>query len=188
MGAWEYQRNSGAVRQAASSLVELDPEAAVLIGTQDAVASTIKPVSRDIRPVFMTVSFVGGTALAKTVESHGRGVYVTQVVPFPEDAILPVVADYHAAPARYDPSEEPGFVSLEGYLAGRLAIFGLEACGRELSRECFMDSLNTTGVIDLDGFQLGYGPDDNQGSDAVFLTMIGLDGEYEPVDALRAGS
>ena len=188
VGAWDYQRNSGVVRQAASSLVEVDPEAVVLIGTQDAVDSTTKLVSRDIRPVFMTVSFVGGTALAKAVEGHGRGVYVTRVVPFPEDASLPVVADYHAALARYDPSEEPGFVSLEGYLAGRLAIFGLEACGRELSRECFMDSLNTTGVIDLDGFQLKFGPNDNQGSDSVFLTVVGADGEYEPVDALRAGS
>ncbi len=88
VGAWDYQRNSGVVRQAASSLVEVDPEAVVLIGTQDAVASTIKLVIRDIRPVFMTVSFVGGTALAKAVEGHGRGVYVTQVVPFPEDASM----------------------------------------------------------------------------------------------------
>ncbi len=93
-----------------------------------------------------------------------------------------MVADYHAALARYDPNEEPGFVSLEGYLAGRLAIFGLEACGRELSRECFMDSLNTTGVIDLDGFQLKFGPNDNQGSDSVFLTVVGTDGEYRQVD------
>ena len=138
----------------------------------------------DFSPYLPLSAFVGGTALAKAVEGHGRGVYVTQVVPFPEDASMPVVADYQAALARYDPNEKPGFVSLEGYLAGRLAIFGLEACGRELSRECFMDSLSTTGVIDLDGFQLKFGPNDNQGSDSVFLTVVGADGEYRQVDRL----
>ncbi|MCY4414696.1 MAG: ABC transporter substrate-binding protein, partial [Chloroflexi bacterium] len=129
----------------------------------------------------------GGEALAQTLGEEGNGVYVTQVVPYPTDAGTPVVARYHAALSSYDAEAEPGFVSLEGYLAGRLAISGLEACGRELSRECFMDALRVSDVIDIDGFQLRYGPDDNQGSDAVFLTVIGPGGEYEPVDALRAG-
>ena len=186
--SWDYERNSGTNIRAINDIVAANPEAIIMIGTQDAVATTIKLVNRDILPVFMTVSFVGGEALAQTLGEEGNGVYVTQVVPYPTDAGTPVVARYHAALSSYDAEAEPGFVSLEGYLAGRLAISGLETCGRELSRECFMDALRVSDVIDIDGFQLRYGPDDNQGSDAVFLTMIGLDGEYEPVDALRAGS
>ena len=187
VGAWHYERNTGAVIEATLSIIEANPEAVIMIGTQDAVATTIKLVNRDIRPVFVTISFVGGNALAKSLEEEGEGVYATQVVPFPEDGSIPVVARYHAALANYSPEAEPGFVSLEGYLAGRLAIFGLEACGPELSRQCFINALHTSDVIDIDGFQLKYGPNDNQGSDSVFLTVIGPDGKYRQANKLSAG-
>jgi hypothetical protein len=70
---------------------------------------------------------------------------------------------------------------LEGYLAGRLAIAGLDSCGREVDRQCFLDGLLQAEAIDLDGFQLQFGEQDNQGSDAVFLTVIGQDGRYQPM-------
>ena len=184
IGAWSYQRNSGAVRRAASSLVESDPEAVVMIGTQDAVATTTELVRQDIDPVMLTVSFVGGEVLAKALGPEGQGIYVTQVVPFPEDASIPLIARYGAALAEYAPQAEPGFVSLEGYLAGRLAVYGLEECGREPSRECLLETLHNPAVIDIDGFRLEFGDGDNQGSDEVFLTVIGPDGEYRQVEKL----
>ena len=112
---------------------------------------------------------------------------MTQVVPQPEDDSIPVVSRYHAARFDYDARAEPGFVSLEGYLAGRLAIAGLEACGRELSRDCFVKALHTPEPIDIDGMNLKFGPRDNQGSDEVFLTVIGADGKYHQVDGLTNG-
>ena len=68
-------------------------------------------------------------------------------------------------------------------MAGRLAVAGLEACGPALSRECFLRALHAE-AIDIDGFQLRYGPADNQGSDSVFLTVIGTDGKYRQIDEL----
>ena len=38
--------------------------------------------------------------------------------------------------------------------------------------------------MEIDGFELKYGPNDNQGSDSVFLTVIGEDGKYRQVDKL----
>ena len=111
--------------------------------------------------------------------------YVTQVVPHPDDENIPVVARYQRALSEYDPQAEPGFVSLEGYLAGRLAVAGLKACGPDLSRACLLQSVRNAGAIVIDGIQLEYGPDDNQGSDAVFLTVIGADGKYHGVENLR---
>ena len=80
----------------------------------------------------------------------------------------------------------PGFVSLEGYLAGRLAIAGLDGCGREITRSCFLDALRSSDTIDIDGFELRYGDGDNQGSDAVFLTAISDEGTFRPIDTLQA--
>ena len=79
--------------------------------------------------LFLNVSFVGSNALAQELGADGVGVLVTQVVPFPEDDSLAVVAAYQRALAAYAPDATPGFVSFEGYLAGRLAIAGLEQCG-----------------------------------------------------------
>ena len=98
-----------------------------------------------------------------------------------------MVVRYHAALSDYDARAEPGFVSLEGYLAGRLAIAGLRACGRELSRECFIRALYADEPIDIDGIQLKFGPQDNQGSDAVFLTVMEADGDYRQVERLEGG-
>ena len=183
--SWSYPRNTIAVKAATLRIAEADPEAVIMIGAYAPVARAIKLLRRDVDPIFMTVSFVGSNALAKELAEETERVYVTQVVPLPDDDTIPVVARYHAALSNYDVDAEPGFVSLEGYLAGRLAIAGLEACGPALSRECFLNALREASTIDIDGIHLQYGPDDNQGSDTVFLTSIGADGEHEQVGHLR---
>ena len=129
VGSGHYERNTEAVQRAVFHIVEAEPEAVIMIGAYAPVAKTILEVRRDIDPVFMAISFVGGKALADRLGPAGEGVFVSQVVPFPEDSDLPVIARYSAALTAHDPNAAPGFVSLEGYLAGRLAIFGLTACG-----------------------------------------------------------
>ena len=185
---WHYPRNTIAVKAATLKIAESEPEAVIMIGAYAPVARAIELLRRDVDPIFMAVSFVGSSALAGELGDETEGVYVTQVVPLPYDANIPVVARYHAALTEYDPEVEPGFISLEGYLAGRLAVAGLEACGRELSRQCFLNALRDADAIDIDGIRLKYGPGDNQGSDAVFLTAIGADGQYRQIENLGGDS
>ena len=86
----------------------------------------------------MTISFVGSNALAKELGRAGAGVFVTQVVPFPTDNIPRVGIAYRRALAAHMPEATPGFVSYEGYLAGRLAIAALARCGKEVDRTRFL--------------------------------------------------
>ena len=58
----------------------------------------------------------------------------------------------------------------------------MNACGQNVTRTCFLNAVQAAGPIDLDGFNLMFGPMDNQGSDAVFLTQIGPDGNYQVVE------
>ena len=181
-----YPRNTTAVKTALLDLRRGDPEAVILVGAYEPVAALISWAHQiGMDPVFMTISFVGTNALAQELGSGGAGVYITQVVPSPMDDTIPIVATYRNALSAYDPEAVPGFVSFEGYLAGRLAIAGLKGCGREVDRDCFLESLRGADVIDIDGFQLRYGRGDNQGSDTVFLTVIGEDGLVYPVTSLR---
>ncbi len=209
-----YPRNTTAVKAALLDLREGNPDAVILVGAYKPIATLIA-WARDIGmdPIFMTVSFVGSNALAGELGPDGAGVFVTQVVPFPTDGSPPVVVTrntlavpsltlqplqtsdnppivdaYLNALSDFAPAAVPGFVSLEGYLAGRLAVTGLEACGQEVDRTCFLNSLlgiDQAVSIDLDGFSLNYASGDNQGSDAIFLTVIGQDGNFHPVDTLR---
>ncbi len=181
-----YPRNTTAVKTALLDLRQGDPEAVIMIGAYEPVARLILWARRTgMDAVFMTVSFVGSNALAQELGPDGAGVLVTQVVPFPEDDTLPVILSYLDALASHDPEAEPGFVSLEGYLAGRMVIAALQECGEEVDRSCLLDQLIDRGDFDIDGFKLRFGEGDNQGSDEVFLTVIGSDGNYHPVHTLH---
>ena len=191
-----YTRNTTAVRRAVLDINQGNPEAVIIIGAYKPVAALIAWARQSgLDAVFMTVSFVGSNALAeefKTLGSDGAGVFVTQVVPFPTGDAYPVGAKYRRALTAYAESVgesgvKPGFVSFEGYLAGRLAIYGVEKCGPQVDRNCFMDALLSSEDFEIDGFPLGYALDDNQGSDSVFLTFINRTGGYQPTHSLRDG-
>ena len=180
-----YPRNTKAIKTALLDLQQGEPDAVIMIGAYEPVAHLISWARHtNFNPEFMTVSFVGSNALARELGEYGEGVYVTQVVPFPWDDSLPIVADYHNALQSFAPDEEPGFVSLEGYIAGRFVIEVVDRCGRDIDRECFLQNLRNGDIFNLGDFELEFGPDDSQGSNQVFLTVIGADGSYQPIDVM----
>ncbi len=176
-GEGTYVRNTVAVKRALLNLRSNSPQAVIIIGAYGAAAEFILWARKiGMQAVFVNISFVGSNALLNALGRGGDGVVVTQVVPFPRDTDLPAVARYQEAIRRIDGSAQPGFVSLEGYLAGRLVVEALRASadpgGAPPTREAFLQTLEDAGPIDLDGFTVQYGPADNQGSDEVFLTII----------------
>ncbi|SHF50778.1 amino acid/amide ABC transporter substrate-binding protein, HAAT family [Loktanella atrilutea] len=177
-----YTRNTVAVKSALLDIRKAAPEAVVMVGAYKPIAEFIRlSKSLNFDPTFVNISFVGSDALAAELGPDGAGVIISQVVPFPWDASLKVVADYHAAIAAVDPAAQPSFVTLEGYLAGRVALRALDAAGPDLTREGFLAAMNGLGSFSLDGLDFAYGPSDNQGMDSVFLTRITDDGNFETV-------
>jgi len=181
-----YERNTTAVKQALLDIRKGNPEAVIMIGAYAPCAEFIKLAKQvKLKSVFVNISFVGSDALAKALGDKGAGVVITQVVPFPGDASVPLVADYQAALKAANPSATPGFVSLEGYLVGRLAIKALSKVSGEPTRQGLLDAVTKLGSIDLGGIKLDYGPGSNKGSDQVFLTVIQPDGSFKPVQSLK---
>ena len=184
--SWYYRRNTSSVQSAVYRIAAAEPQAVIIIGTSEPAAQAISMLREKLESgtIFMNVSFVGSDALAAELATLGESrdnVFFTQVVPLPGNTADPLVAKYRAALAAVDPQAQPGFVSLEGYLAGRLAIYAVDACGQNVTRTCFLNAVQTAGTFNLDGFQLTFGPTDNQGSDAVFLTQIDANGQYSVV-------
>ncbi len=179
-----FKRNTTAVKSALLDIMKAQPEAVVTVAPYKPVAAFIKlahQVKLDAR--FVAVSFVGSDSLATELGGDGAGVIISQVVPSPWDSSLPVVASYQSALAAEDANAKPGFVSLEGYLVGRLVVEALKRVDGEPTREKLLDAI-AAAPFDFGGVKLSYGPGKNQGSDQVFFSILQADGSFKPVDRL----
>jgi len=183
-----YPRNTTAVHGALLDIGKGNPQAVIMIGAYAPCAEFIKLARQaKMNATFVNISFVGPEALAKELGSAGTGVVVTQVVPYPNDPAMPLVAEYQAALRATNPGAKPSFVSLEGYMSGRLAVMALRKVDGPITRKGLLDAIVTTGAFDLGGMTLTFAPNNNQGSNQVFLTVIGNDGGFVPVQSLKNG-
>ena len=180
-----YKRNTTAVKSALWKIRKARPDAVAIVGAYRPASSFIR-LARTIGldATFVNISFVGSAALAGALGADGAGVVVSQVVPFPDDSSIPLVADYQAALLAHDSSAAPGFVSLEGYLVGRLTVEALKRVSGAPTRAAFLDAIYNGGAFDLGGVTLTFGEGDNQGLDEVFMTRIAPDGGYRAVERL----
>lgn len=180
-----YTRNSVAVKTALLRIRKGDPDAIVMVGSCKPVAEFVKLARKlKVEAYMVTISFVGSKALADELGSAGEGVVVTQVVPFYADTSLPLVSDYQKALKALDDAAGTGFVSLEGYLTGRLFAAALDRAGPDLSREQLLSVFQQSVKFDFGGAVLGYGPGDNQGMDKVYLSVLQKDGTFAYVEKL----
>ena len=184
VAAGAYMRNTTAVKTALLGLQRQNPEAIVVIGAyQPSAVFTQWARKLGSEAIIVNLSFVGSDALAAAVGPAGNGVYVTQVMPFPEGDGLPLLAQYRQALVASDGNAHPSFGSLEGYIAGRLTAAVLARAGNQPSRESFLATLTGSRTFDIGGFRLKYGRRDNRGSHEVFLTVI-RDGRVVPTERL----
>jgi branched-chain amino acid transport system substrate-binding protein len=182
-----YMRGTTAVKRALLAIRRGHPQAVVMVGAYAPCAEFIKLARMiELDAVFVNISFVGSTPLAKELGRDGEGVVVTQVVPLPDDTNIPLVARYQRALKALSPNAELGFASLEGYVVGRLVVEVLNQLGNSVNRAGLLSTIRDVGVFDLDGLTLSYGQDDNQGSDNVYLTVIQPDGSFKAVDRLNS--
>src|SRR5450432_37781 len=180
-----FERNTKAVSSALRTLKRAEPEAVVMVGTYGPCAEFIKLAHKSgFNPIFVNISFVGADALAKELGPEGQGVIISQVVPFPWDSSVKVVADYQAAEKALDPGLMPEFVSLEGYLSGRLVAAALQQTGPNPTRADMLRVINDVGRFDISGTIMTFGPKTLDAPAKVFLTVIQPDGTFKAVEEL----
>jgi ABC-type branched-subunit amino acid transport system substrate-binding protein len=178
-----YERNTLAVENALASLLysPREPRAVVMIGAYAPCAKFIQLAhSAGFDAVFHNVSFVGSPSLAAELGQSQARVIVTQVVPHPLDAQVPIVREYLADLKAFDAQTRPGFGTLEGYIAARILLLALEKLPGEPTREGIVESLEGLGEFDLGlGQKLMLGPKDHQASHGVWPTIL-KDGAFVP--------
>ncbi len=184
-----YERNSMNVDTAVNGIFERKDQikAIVMVPAYRQAATFIKRlVDKGMSPIFTSVSFVDTDALAETLNEFGlkysSGVIVTQVVPFIGSGATGVI-EYRQRLARYFPAEQPGFVSLEGYVAARVLCAGLEKSGPDLTTEKLVDALETIQGLDFGiGAKLSFGPSEHQASHKVWAAILNGQGQIENLE------
>jgi ABC-type branched-subunit amino acid transport system substrate-binding protein len=187
-----YPRNTLQVEAALVALIEapVRPRAVIMVGAFRPSAKFIL-LARQIFPdmVYLNVSFVGSGPLKDLLKESADPlpetltetltetlpetlpqtltVKVMEVVP-PLDADLPAVRAFHDARAQWKPDMDASAAALEGYLAARVLLLGLEAAPAP-TREDLINALLNMGQIDLGmGAPLYLSPAQHQASQAVW--------------------
>lgn len=170
-----YARNTVEVGEGLTHVADGKPEAVVMVGAYEPCAAFIRQARENQAlkdAVLCNISFVGTRALLDHLGAEGDGCIVTQVVPLPWDTTIPLVAEFQESMKAAGFEDHIGFVSLEGYLAGKFVHSILEQIEGEPTREGFMATVQESGALDLGGVTVTFGPEDHQGMDDVFLTVL----------------
>lgn len=184
-GKASYERNTVDVENAVSEVAISNPDAVIMIGAYKPCAKFIR-LMRDgtkSRPIFLNVSFVGADALAATLGNKGLGVVVTQVVPYPFDKRISVVAEYHRMTQKYMMDSKISFTGLEGFIAAKTLCKIFEKMPG-LTRADFIRTAEAMYEY-LGGFKVRFTRKNHQGSDLVHLTQIGPGGFISNIDNLN---
>jgi ABC-type branched-subunit amino acid transport system substrate-binding protein len=173
------ERNTTEVATAVKSICKDDPQGVVMISAYKSCAAFIKEArAAGCNPQFMNVSFVGSKALAHEAGTAGRGVGVSQVVPFPWNLSAKVVKDYQQLLEASTGKQNYSFTSLEGFIAAKVLVEGLRRTGNDLTREKFVNAMEQIRDYDVGGFTVSFSPTDHSGSKFVELTVISRDERF----------
>lgn len=174
-----YVRGTLDVEEGLTKIRDSRAEAVVMIGTYDPCARFIQLAQGSgFSPIFYTVSFVGAEELARRLgPGPGPLVIMSQVVPPTEGEgarkFSGGAQEYVELLGRYFPDDKPNSVGLEGYYNARILVEGLRRAGRDLTREGFIQAIESIHDYDLGpGQTVSFGPQSHQGMERVYFTRL----------------
>ena len=171
------ERNSIDVASAVQAIVKANVQAVVMVSLYKPTAAFIQGMKQSKQsPLFMALSPVGTEQLVDELGSDSvRGLGISQVVPYPWSASVPIVREYQKI------SPQPGVYSyygMEAYLMARTMVEGLRRMpGKQMTREQLVAALESLGGVDFGGIKLNYGPNLRQGPSFVEMTVLGPKGK-----------
>lgn len=177
-----YQRNSDNIDGALASLHAGNPQAVIMVGTYTACAAFVKKARNSgFTPKLSSLSFIGTQDFIDAAGSDGEQITISQVMPSPHDATLPLVKQYQqdmraAGYANFD------YTSLEGYVDAAILAEALKASGADLTRRALLQTLEKL-RFNLGGLPVNFSSGKHQGLQQVYLTQV-RKGRAVPVNKL----
>jgi branched-chain amino acid transport system substrate-binding protein len=159
----------------AKKAIAAKPEALLLAIAGKSTIAVIKTVNAARSGIQLyALSVLATAANLRALEGYGRGVVVTQVVPFPSST-LPIARSYREA-MRSAGNADLNHLSFEGFLNARVLVEALRQAGRNVTRQSFLAAVGAMKQLDLGGLSLSFGNGAASASRFVELTMIDSSG------------
>jgi branched-chain amino acid transport system substrate-binding protein len=172
------ERNTVDVTKAVADIAAAMPDAVVQISAYKSCAAFIRAARKaGYGGTFFNVSFVGTQALADELGKEGRGIVVSQVMPFPFSTTTPISREYLDAVKKAGGDARPNYSSMEGYLAAKVIAEGIKRAGKNLTRESLVTGLESIQGTSFGGFNVNFSAKDHVASKFVDLSMLTEDGK-----------
>ena len=177
-GSVAIQNDGSDAEAKAVELAKFKPTAIVLSATNTVAAKFIKAYrATGAESRFYSFSFLNGQQLHKDIGEDAVGVVVSQVVPYPWNAALPLIAEYQSAMKKMGVTNL-SYGSLEGFVSAKVLVEGLKRAGPNPTPEALKKSLENFKSLDLGGVFVRYSPADHQGLTFSELSMVRKDGGF----------
>jgi len=161
------------------SLLAARPQAILQANTAAVCAAFVRAARQaGYGGMFYHLSITGAEALSAALGKEAEGVVVSQIVPSPYKETHILTRDFLEASKKHGPVR-PSYLSLEGYLSGRVFVEGLRNAiaqsGGKLTREALVVGLESIKqrVADV---SVAYSASSHQGSRFVEMSMLTGDG------------
>ncbi|HEY4372920.1 MAG TPA: ABC transporter substrate-binding protein [Burkholderiales bacterium] len=180
MDAKSADKQKAVVTSAVADTVKQNPDAVIMLfaaGYAAEFARQIKNSPAASAQLYALSVEPVEELLGATGPEKGRGIIISQAVPFPFSATLPMVFEYQKMMKKFSPDIPLSFANLEGYAAGKITAEALRRAGPNPTREKVLKALYNLGEFDMGGVYVNYSPTERRGWGAVDLTVIGTGGK-----------
>ena len=168
------------IRDVVAAVVKASPDAVILLLGGRPAPELLKQIrnSQAADAQLYAMSIVPPTDIVAALgEAKARGVVISQSVPFPFSATLPLVDEYQKLMKQYAPQEPLSYSTLEGFVAAKITVEALKRASPKPTREKVLKALLNMGELDLGGVYVNYSPKARNGWGRVDLTVIGPGGK-----------
>lgn len=177
VGIASVENNASDAVAAAARLLATQPDALVLGLAGKPTIEVVKSVSQSRKGLQMyALSVLATSGNLKALGSDGTGVAISQVVPFPNNVVMPLVREYQQA-MKAAGHTEFSHLSLEGYVNAKVVAEGLKRAGRTPTRDGLVAALQSIKGLDLGGMEISFGKGGVSASRFVELTVINSRGQ-----------
>jgi len=167
-------RNAKDIEGAAKQLLAAKLDCVVFTTNATPVLAIMKHMNDGGFPGMFFATSLAGQDLINGVQTVGRSVVMSLVVPRPTALGIGVVSQCTRDVAAVNAGAKMGVTVLEGYIAGRVAVEAARQAalrGGDPSRQRIRDSLANL-KVDLGGYRVAYESGNSQGSQYVDLVVV----------------
>jgi branched-chain amino acid transport system substrate-binding protein len=175
-----YEPHSTDVANAVKDVIAGNPDTVIMIAISQATAAFVKSYTAAGGRAFMfNISTANLNELLKAIGNPAllNGVGISQVLPYPYSATLPVVNEYQALMAKYAKDKPYSYSSMEGFLNAKVLVAALRKAGGNPSRAAVKQALENLGEFNAGGYPVTFAPGRHVGSKFVDLTVVSRNGK-----------